>query len=360
MTNTGDLLEFPSPQNLETEPVLRALVMAHRYLAELKGMARIIPNEGLLISTLWLQETQSSSEIENITTTQDALYRYQIQPQAADPVSKEVAHYADALLIGFDEVRASNLRTLNTILAIQARLENNDAGFRKTPGVVLRNERTGEVVFEPPPSTLVPALMAELEKFIHARSELDPLVRMALIHHQFETIHPFYDGNGRTGRILNILYLVKEGLLDTPILYLSRYISQNKANYYHGLQLVRDSGEWEDWLVYLLRGVALTAQHTTKLIERIRVLLQQHKQHIRSNHRFYSQDLINNIFRHPYTKVAFLKDDLNVSRATATRYLDALALDGVLAKRKLGRENYYINHELVEILFHLSPIQSGE
>ena len=347
---------FPPTHKLETDAVLRALVPAHRYLAELKGLARSIPNEGLLVSTLSLQEAQSSSEIENIITTQDALYKYQIQPETADPVSKEVAHYAGGLETGFQQVRATGLLTLNTILAVQAELEGNDAGFRKTPGTVLKNEQTGTVVYEPPQPLLVPDLMRELERFIHADSPLDPLVKMALIHHQFETIHPFYDGNGRTGRIVNILYLVKEQLLDTPILYLSRYISQTKVEYYRGLQQVRDNNSWEDWLVYMLRGVAVTARHTSGLVQSIGLLLQQHKQRIRRDYRFYSQDLINNIFRHPYTKVAFLERDLKVSRATASRYLDALAQDGILIKHRLVRENYYINHELVALLFNMPEL----
>ncbi len=352
------LTSFPPAQGLETEEVLRALVLAHRYLAELKGIAQTIPNEGLLISTLSLQEAQSSSEIENIITTQDALYKYQIQPQRADPVSKEVAHYIKGLDLGFQQVRENSLLTLNTILSVQSVLEGNNAGFRKTPGTMLKNLQTGKVVYEPPSPEKIPDLMATLEQFIHGDSELDPLVRMALIHHQFESIHPFYDGNGRTGRIINILFLVKEGLLDTPILYLSRYISQTKPTYYRTLQQVRDHYDWEQWILYMLRGVGLTARHTTRLVENIRTLLQQYKLRIRSNHKFYSQDLINNIFRHPYTKVAFLELDLGVSRATATRYLDALAVDGILHKHKLGRENYYVNHALVDMLFNLGEMEN--
>lgn len=347
---------FPPSKQLETPDVLRALVSAHRHLAELKGVARTIPNENLLISTLMLQEAQSSSEIENIITTQDALHRYQIQPELADPVSKEVAWYAQGLEAGFRKVRETGLLSLNTISEIQAVLEGNSAGFRRTPGTVLKNEQTNQIVFEPPSPEKVPDLMAELEAFIHASSDLDPLVRMALIHHQFETIHPFYDGNGRTGRIINILFLVKEQLLDSPILYLSRYISQTKSNYYHGLQQVREDDSWEPWLLYMLRGVAVTARHTTHLVERIGRLLQSHKYYIRNNYRFYSQDLINNIFRHPYTKVSFLEKDLNVSRATATRYLDALSKGDVLKKHRLGRENYYVNSELVNLLFELPPL----
>jgi len=345
---------FPPEGSLETPEVLRALARAHRYLGELKGTAKTIPNGNLLVSTLSLQEAQSSSEIENIITTQDALYRHQIQPESADPVSKEVAWYAQGLDRGFHAVRQSGLLTLNTIKDVQAVLVGNDAGFRRTPGTILRNEQTGAVVFELPSPERILDLMGTLEQYMHAEDAAeDPLVRMAVIHHQFETIHPFYDGNGRTGRIANILFLVKEGLLDSPILYLSRYISQTKARYYRQLQHVRDTGEWESWLIYMLEGVAATARHTNELVQRIGELLQSYKHQIRSEYRFYSQDLINNIFRHPYTKVAFLEEDLNVSRATATRYLDRLAEGGILEKHRLGRENYYINHALVRLLFDL-------
>lgn len=348
---------FPPDVNFETPTVMRALIEAHRNLAELKGVARSIPNETILISTLALQEAQSSSEIENIVTTQDALYRYQIHADERDGVTKEVAHYADGLAIGFSEVKTRGLLTLRTILNIQAVLEGNNAGFRTSPGTVLQNRTSGEVLYTPPSPELVPDLMKQLERFIHTDSSLDSLIRMALIHHQFESIHPFYDGNGRTGRIINILFLVREGLLDTPILYLSRYINQTRSEYYRLLQSVRNEGCWEAWLLYMLRGVSTTARHTLELIEQIDLLLMRHKNRIRSNHKFYSQDLLNNIFHHPYTKVAFLENDLKVSRATATRYLDALAIDGILLKQKLGRENYYINQELVDLLFNLPDIE---
>jgi len=345
---------LPLDKAFETPHVMRALVQAHRYLAELKGVAKSMPNESILISTLTLQEAQSSSEIENIITTQDALYRYQIQPNAIDTASKEVSHYAEALSLGFNEIKSKGALTLNIIMNIQAVLEGNDAGFRKTPGTVLQNDRTKEVIYTPPTPDHIPALMSQLEVFINTNnSKLDPLVRMALIHHQFESIHPFYDGNGRTGRIINILFLVKEGLLDSPILYLSRYINQTKGEYYRLLQAVRNNDLWDEWLLYLLRGVAVTARHTIKLIESIHALLLKHKQIIRTSHKFYSQELLNNIFSHPYTKAAFIERDVGVSRATATRYLEALAKDGLLQKHKIGRENYYVNHALVGLLFDL-------
>jgi len=353
------LFAFPPPESLETPRVLRALIDAHRHLAELKGMARSIPNSRLLISTLSLQEAQSSSEIENIITTQDALYRYRIQPESADPVSKEVAWYAQGLDAGFEAVRAKGLLTLNTILEVQAVLEGNDAGLRRTPGTVLVNEQTGATVYTPPPPQQVPDLMSDLERYMHEQSDVDALVRMAVIHHRFETIHPFYDGNGRTGRIVNILFLGKEGLLDLPILYLSRYISQTKQRYYQELQSVRESGDWEPWLLYMIQGVSETARHTCTLVESIGRLLQSHKHYIREHYRFYSQDLINNIFHHPYTKVAFVQSDLGVSRATATRYLDALAESGILEKHRLGRESYYVNRELVDLLFRMPPMDIG-
>ncbi|MGE3802787.1 MAG: Fic family protein [Candidatus Kapaibacterium sp.] len=353
---TAPLYPLPPDTFLETPEVMRRLVKAHRYLAELKGIAKTIPNEHILISTLTLQEAQNSSAIENIITTQDALYKYKLKPESQEVATKEVADYASALEIGFRKVAEVGLLTLSTILDVQATLEGNNAGFRKVPGTVLQNQQTGEIVFTPPSPEKIPELMGQLEQFIHLESQLDPLIRMSVIHHYFETIHPFYDGNRRTGRIINILFLVKEGLLDTPILYLSRYINQTKGEYYRLLQRVREKNEWTDWLIYMLRGISRTAQHTIHLVQEISKLLLEYKHQIRERHKFYSQDLINNIFRHPYTKVAFLEEELGVSRATAARYLDALADDNLLSKEKLGRENYYVNRRLVELLFDLPGI----
>ena len=345
---------------MESPRVLRALIEAHRHLAELKGMTKAIPDEGIFLSNLSLQEAHSSCAIENIITTQDALYKHELQPGAAEPAAKEAAHCAEALRLGYDLVRRHGALTLNTILEIQTRLEGNRAGFRKLPGTVLKNERTKQAVFEPPAPDKIPGYMSELERFINTKQYIDPLVCMALIHYQFETSHPFYDGNGRTGRIINILYSVLAGLLDTPVLYLSRYINQTKPAYYRGLRNVRDGADWEAWTLYILRGVSLTAKHITGLVERIRGLLLEQKRHIRKKYKFYSRDLINNLFHHPYTKVAFLEQDLNVSRATATRYLDALAAGGVLKKHKLGRENYYVNFRFVDLLFNLPELAEPE
>lgn len=348
---------LPPEGNIESPTVLKALIHAHRHLAELKGIAKTIPNESMLISTLALQEAQSSSEIENIITTQDQLYKFTLHSEQVDPTTKEVASYASALQFGYERVKKSQSLTLNTVIEIQQILEGNRAGLRKTPGTVLKNKRTGEIVFHPPSPETIPPYMSALERFMNTEQQLDPLVCMSLIHHQFETIHPFYDGNGRTGRIINILYLVQQGLLDTPILYLSRYINHTKDDYYRLLQQTRDTGNWEPWLIYMLKAISYTAKHTTVLVEKISLLLAQQKQVIRRKYKFYSQDLMNNLFSHPYTKVAFLEKDLNVSRATATRYLEALSKGEILSKHKLGRESYYVNDALVNLLFNLPSIE---
>jgi Fic family protein len=346
---------LPLAVDLETRPVLKKLAQAHRALAELKGAAGLVPNEGILLNTLSLQEARDSSAIENIVTTQDDLYR---SDSAADRfaslAAKEVHSYALALREGFEAVRHSRLITNNDILALQATLERNHAGFRKLPGTALKHDRTGEVVFMPPQNPAeITSLMANLEQFINVDEacDLDPLVKMAVIHHQFETIHPFYDGNGRTGRILNILYLVKTGLLDSPVLYLSRYINQNKSDYYRLLQLVRTDGAWEAWVMWMLEGVQQTSGQTTRLVHAIRNLMLDYKSRIRTDlPRIYSQDLLNNIFSHPYSKIAFVGRDLGVSRMTATRYLDELTRIGVMRKVRLGRDSYYINHGLMDLL----------
>lgn len=345
-------LDRLDPARFEAPALLKRLNTASRALAELKGVAASIPNQDILINTLALQEAKDSSAIENIVTTHDELYREDNPAEAVGTAIKEVLRYRQALRAGFEQVRAHDLLTLNTILDVQQQLESNRAGLRKLPGTQLRNA-AGTVVYEPPQDAReVERLMAELERFIHDEPPypVDPLVKMALIHHQFESIHPFYDGNGRTGRIVNVLYLVKEQLLDIPVLYLSRHIVRTKPDYYRLLQAVREEDAWEAWVGYMLDAVAATATDTITTIHGIKAQLQDAKQRIRGNYRFYSQDLINNLFSHPYTKVEFVQKDLGVSRLTATRYLDALAADGVLEKRRIGRTNYYVNQPLYALL----------
>lgn len=350
---------LPLDQDIESKAVLKKLARAHQALAELKGVVASIPNQSILISTLSLQEAKDSSAIENIITTHDDLYRSDSATQQFVTVAaKEVHNYASALRNGFEQVKRTGLLTNNDILEIQASIEGSRAGFRKLPGTALKNDLTGATVYTPPqhPDEII-ALMSNLERFINEDDlcDWDALTKMAVIHHQFESIHPFYDGNGRTGRIINILYLVQHDLLGSPVLYLSRYINQHKADYYRLLQTTRDTGDWEDWLLFMLAGVEQTACQTTALVRDIKALMQQYKHRLRNElPKIYSQDLINNLFRHPYTKIEFLAAELQVVRQTAARYLDEVAALGLLSKHKVGKENYYLNDALSQLLQNVS------
>ncbi|MBL8572691.1 MAG: Fic family protein [Hyphomicrobiaceae bacterium] len=364
MTKAYQIPSLPLEQDLETKPILRKLTLAHRALAELKGAAGLVPNEGILINTLSLQEARDSSAIENIVTTQDDLFKSDVLAnQFASLAAKEVHNYARALREAFARVRKTGLITVNDILTMQATLEENRAGFRKLPGTELKNDRTGKTVYVPPQThDEIIAGMSNLEQFINdpTLSTIDPLIKMAVVHHQFESIHPFYDGNGRTGRIINILYLVQQGLLKTPVLYLSRYINQNKSEYYRQLQAVRDDGAWEAWVMFMLEGVEQTSLQTTLLVDAIRKLMLSHKVKIRTAlPRIYSQDLLNSIFGHPYSKIIFIERDLRVSRLTATKKLEALTDLGLMTKQRIGRENYYINVELVALLGNVQALWEG-
>jgi Fic family protein len=349
------LLPVPASIVLETPAVLRLTARAHRALGELKGAAATIPNESILIDTLALQEAKDSSAIENIVTTEDELFQGDaISGNYPTGAAKEVHHYAAALKIGLERVRQQKFLRLADVLEIQEALEQNRAGLRKLPGTVLKNQQTGIVVYEPPQDPAeIKRLMGNFLEYFHsdAPEDLDPLVRMAVLHYQFESIHPFYDGNGRTGRILNLLHLVLHGLLDLPVLYLSRHILRHKADYYRGLQAVREEEAWEEWVMYMLRAVEETSRETLMKVRGIRTLMQETKQRLRSElPKIYSQDLLNNLFRHPYTKIEFIERDLEVSRPTATKYLAALQKSGLVRKTKLGRTNFYINEPLFKLL----------
>jgi len=341
----------------ESPAILKATARASRKLAELKGLAASIPNQGILINTLALQEAKDSSEIENIVTTHDELFRSAAFPDLlANPAAKEVRDYVQALRVGYAQVKQSGLLTANHMIEIQSVLEQNNAGFRRLPGTALKNN-SGDVVYTPPQDPgVILELMRDLERFINDDEVLDadPLIKMAVVHHQFESIHPFYDGNGRTGRIVNVLYLVQKGLLDIPVLYLSRYIVRHKPDYYRLLQAVREQNDapqlWEEWVLYMLAAVEQTAGQTIRTVADIKTALMDYKHRIRAGHRFYSQDLINNLFTHPYTKIEFVERDLKVSRLTATKYLEALCAGGFVQKVKVGRTNYYINLALNAIL----------
>jgi Fic family protein len=348
------LKKLPLKQDVETKKVLKKLASAHRALAELKGIVSSIPNENILINTLGLQEAKDSSAIENIITTHDDIFKAELNLDGFKSLNaKEVQNYISALKKGFGLIKKNKIFTNNDIIEIQSELEKNNAGFRKVPGTALKNATTGEIVYTPPQEyDTILDLMRNLEQYINDEnmSEFDTLVKMAIIHFQFESIHPFYDGNGRTGRIINVLYLVMNDLLNLPVLYLSRYIIEHKADYYKLLQEVRETDNWENWIIYMLDSIEQISKETIVLIGKIRDLIFEYKNLLRNNYKFYSQDLLNNLFKHPYTKIEFIENDLGVSRITASKYLNQLAKDKVLKKEKLGTGNYYVNEKLIKIL----------
>ena len=362
---------LPLPYDLETKEVLKQLNRANRKLAELKGVAQTIPNERILISSLTLQEAKDSSEVENIVTTQDDLYRAGLDPshQFINAATKEVLFYREAINEGFRMVRNKDILTLNDIKHVQEILEQNTAGFRTTPGTQLKRENDGAVIYTPPQDGMaIIRYMSNLEQFINDDhlSQLDPLIKMAIIHHQFESIHPFYDGNGRTGRIINILYLVITGLLDLPILYLSRYITHNKGEYYRLIQAIRDkntdnAAEWEAWILFMLKGVEVTAADTISLVKNIGRLMAEYKNVIRPDFGSkYNHELLNGLFYHPYTKIDHVVANMQVSRQTASKYLDRIVALGLLKKEKMGKENYYINTRLMNLFIEFGQYKATE
>ena len=380
MTNPADEIRkeekysipsLPLPYDLETKEVLKQLNRANRKLAELKGVAQTIPNERILISSLTLQEAKDSSEVENIVTTQDDLYRAGLDPshQFINAATKEVLFYREAINEGFRMVRNKYILTINDIKHVQEILEQNSAGFRTTPGTQLKRENDGAVIYTPPQDGMaIVRYMSNLEQFINDDhlSQLDPLIKMAIIHHQFESIHPFYDGNGRTGRIINILYLVITGLLDLPILYLSRYITHNKGEYYRLIQAIRDkntdnAAEWEAWILFMLKGVEVTAEDTISLVKNIGRLMAEYKNVIRPDFGSkYNHELLNGLFYHPYTKIDHVVANMQVSRQTASKYLDRIVALGLLKKEKMGKENYYINTRLMNLFIEFGQYKATE
>lgn len=346
-------LPYPGEADLESKAVLKKAAQANRFLAELKGVVSSIPNETILINTLTLQEAKDSSEVENIITTHDELFQMGSY-DALNPAAKEVQDYAIALRAAFTSIRKSGIVRLQDILQVQETLERNNAGFRTQAGTSLKNKRTGELVYMPPQDAQqIQSLMANLVEYINdpSLSDCEPLIKMAIIHFQFESIHPFYDGNGRTGRIVNILYMIIQDLLNLPVLYLSRYIIANKSAYYQNLQAVRDEGEWEAWLLFMLDAVEQTSRQSVQLIWEMKNLMTNYKHRLRTElPKLYSQELLNNLFKHPYTKIEFVVKEVGVSRLTATKYLDQLAEKQFVEKQKRGRTNYYVNSPLCKLL----------
>ena len=343
---------LPLAQTVETTKVLKKTISANRALAKLNGVAKIIPNQAILINSLVLQEAKDSSEIENIITTHDELYRASLNISDITNDAKEVQNYSKALLKGYDLVKENKLLLKKYIVDIQSELEQNNAGVRRQNGTNLKNAQTGEVIFTPPQDhETIQALLDNLESFINEPSDVDPLVNMAIIHYQFETIHPFYDGNGRTGRIINILYLILKDLLDIPILYLSRYIIQNKSDYYRLLQEVRTKDSMQEWILYMLDGIEQTSIETIELIENIYELMQKTTQEVKEKlPKIYRKDLIEALFMHPYTKIDFLVDNLGIARQTASRHLKELESIGIIKSIQIKNSKFFINTELFSML----------
>lgn len=351
----NDLAELPPRQNLETSRVLKAAIAANRELAQLKGFCSLLPNESILLNSIILQEARASSEIENIITTHDDLYRaLVVDYQSIEPTTKEVLNYRSAIWKGFELFKKSEALTTNLIVAIQEELEGNNAGIRTLPGTALVNDATGETIFTPPDNeTTIRRLLANLEEYLNTEIHpVDPLIRMAIAHYQFESIHPFYDGNGRTGRILNVLYLVKEGLLDSPILYLSRNIIRDKGMYYRLLQEIRTRDAWEEWVVYVLGLVEGTAKDTLETIRQIVELMDKTIEYTRQKlpKTSYSKELIEAVFAQPYTKIEHLVQRGIAERRTASKYLQQLEELQILTSTKEWKQKIYINRQLVDLL----------
>ncbi|WP_086318815.1 Fic family protein [Campylobacter devanensis] len=366
MAKTYTIPKLPLGIDLETKEILKQVNLANKALAELKGVAHTIPNEGVLINSLVIQEAKESSEVENIVTTHDEIFQadLSVSNYAVSNAAKEVMNYREAMLEGFSRVKENMLLTNNIIKNIQEKLEKNKAGFR-TSAVTLQNSKQ-EIVYAPPKTgDEVEHYMSNLEQFINnpELSDLDPLIKLAIIHHQFESIHPFYDGNGRTGRIISVLYLVQNRLLDLPILYSSRYITRNKADYYKLIQAVRDNDgdikDWQNWVMFILKGIEVTSKETIILINGIAQLMAQYKAILKPVFgKTYKHELLNNLFFHPYTKIEFIERDMNVQRKTAAKYLDMIVDLKLLTKMKKGSSNYYINNALFELFLNKGKVVS--
>lgn len=342
----------PSAQVLETPAVLRKCIAAGRALAALQQAAHLIPNQDILINSIPLREAKDSSAIENILTTNDNLFRHaNVDPDSADDATKETLRYRTALMQGFKDIQTRPLST-RTAVTICRTIKNIDIDIRTGSGTALIHQPSGKVIYTPPEGeTILRDKLSALERFLHAQDGIDPLIRMAAAHYQFEAIHPFIDGNGRTGRILNTLVLIENGLLSLPILYLSRYIQEHRTGYHERLLAVTTHGAWEPWLLFMLSAVKETSIWTTGKIHAIRELMDATVTHVKTaSPKIYSQELVEIIFVQPYSRIGDLVAAGLANRVTASKYLKELALKGVLEERKEGRENLFINIRLLDLL----------
>jgi len=347
------LPSLPPNVELETKPVLKQTTAASRALAELKGAGDLIPNQSVLVRMIGLQEAKLSSEIENIVTTNDELYRaFADENGKTDPPTKEVLRYNDALWYGIDQMRSGRPLCTSLFEEIVQIITQNASGVRRVPGTAIVNDSTKAAIYTPPEGEkVIRDKLGALEEFLHGTDDIDPLVKMAALHYQFEAIHPFSDGNGRTGRILNILYLISVGLLDVPVLYLSRYVMEHKSDYYIGLRQVTEQNAWENWTLFMLRGIEETALVTHQRIQSIRALMQQTSHKVREElPKVYSKDLMEVLFAQPYCKIRFLEQSGIAKRDAASKYLRQLSQIGVLSPVPIGRDIYYLNKPFFDLL----------
>ena len=339
--------------NLKTNKILEQLTVSSRALAELKGYANTIPNMHILINAVTINEAKDSSAIENIVTTHDDIYKVLTESGFKEENAKEVVDYRNAIWAGYEQIKKDGFINTNTIVKIQGIIEHNNAGIRKLPGTELKNSLTGETIYTPPQNEEeIRDYLKNLEKFINNNEDgIDPLIKVCLIHYQFESIHPFYDGNGRTGRILNILYLVLNKLIDSPILYLSKYINKTKQEYYKLFNEVRNNNNYEEWILYILKGIEITSKETITLIEKIQDEMKNFKEEFRTKlPKIYSKELLESLFYEVYTKIAYIEKACDVTRLTATSYLNQLEEIGLLESEKIGREKIYKNLRLIKLL----------
>ena len=346
------LEKLPLKEEIETKRVLKQLSITSRALAELKGVARTMPNQNILINAIMINEAKASSGIENIVTTHDEIYKAMVKPYDISPNAKEVVDYRRAIWTGFTIIKEKGFINLSTITKIQEEIEHNNAGIRSTLGTVIKNSATNEIIYTPPQEKQeILDYMDNLINYVNNNDDnIDPLIKLAIIHYQFESIHPFYDGNGRTGRILNILYLVLTELLDTPILYLSKYIINNKQEYDRIFQKTRKSNNYEDCIIYILKGIEETSLSTINIINKIRLEMKQMKDELRQKTKIYSKELLEALFFEFYTKASYIKEQLNVSERTALRYLNELENQGFITSEKIGRERIYKNERLWNLI----------
>lgn len=347
----NDLPPLPPAVNLDAVAILRACIPARAALAELKQAAQLLPNQGLLINLLPLLEAKDSSEIENIITTTDKLFQFAAEDKLADPMTKEALRYRTALKRGYQQLGAKPLCT-NTAIEVCSTIKGIEMDVRRVPGTTLANQKTGEVIYTPPEGeALLRSLLANWESFLHQNEELDPLIKMAVAHYQFEAIHPFLDGNGRTGRVLNILYLIEAGLLTLPILYLSRYIVQNKQDYYRLLNAVSKDSAWESWILYMLKAVENTASWTTQKIEGARKLIEHTSEYVKTSlPKIYSHELVQIIFEQPYCRIGNLVSNGIAKRQTASVYLKQLCDIEVLTEKQVGKEKLFVHPKLIKLM----------